>query len=82
MKIEELSVTRSAAHARAWRLHMQVNGLQFDGWFDDMRGFLTAVSDAAVFFCYRAGKMRLQEKKPDPMRECVDSLTDIQRYEG
>lgn len=61
MQIQDISITRSAAHARAFRLHMEVNGLKFDGWFDDMRGFLTAVSDAAVFFCYRAGKMRLKD---------------------
>jgi hypothetical protein len=61
MQIQDISITRSAAHARAWKLHMEINGLNFDGWFDDMRGFLTAVQDAAVFFCYRAGKMRLRD---------------------
>lgn len=61
MQIHDISITRSAAHARAFHLHMEVGGLHFDGWFDDMRGFLTAVSDCAVFFCYRAGKMRLQD---------------------
>ena len=60
MHIEDISITRSAAHARAWQLHIEVNGLKYDGWFDDFGGFLTAIQDAATFFAYRAGKMSLK----------------------
>jgi len=60
MHIEDISITRSAAHARAWQLHLEVNGLKYDGWFDDFGGFLTAIQDAATFFAYRAGKMSLK----------------------
>jgi len=60
MHIEDISITRSAAHARAWQLHIEVNGLKYDGWFDDFGGFLTAIQDAATFFAYRAGKMSMK----------------------
>ena len=59
MHISDISITRSPLHARAWKLHMEVNGLSYDGWFDDFGGFLTAIQDAATFFAYRAGKMSL-----------------------
>lgn len=60
MHISDISITRSTLHARAWKLHMEVNGLSYDGWFDDFGGFLTAIQDAATFFAYRAGKMSLK----------------------
>lgn len=58
MHIEDISITRSSAHARAWQLHIEVGGLTYDGWFDDFGGFLTAIQDAATFFAYRAGKVK------------------------
>ena len=60
MHIQDISITRSSAHARAWQLHVEVNGLTYDGWFDDFGGFLAAIQDAATFFAYRAGKMSLK----------------------
>jgi len=60
MHINDISITRSGLHARAWKLHMEVGGLTYDGWFDDFGGFLTAIQDAATFFAYRAGKMSLK----------------------
>jgi len=59
MHISDISITRSRLHARAWKLHIEVNGLTYDGWFDDFGGFLTAIQDAATYFAYRAGKMSL-----------------------
>lgn len=74
MDIQDISITKSGLHARAWKLHIEVDGLTYDGWFDDFGGFLTAIQDAATFFAYRAGKMslkaanesakKLAEKKP------------------
>lgn len=60
MHISDISITRSTLHARAWKLHMEIGGLTYDGWFDDFGGFLTAIQDAATFFAYRAGKMSLK----------------------
>jgi hypothetical protein len=60
MHLNDISITRSGLHARAWKLHMEVGGLTYDGWFDDFGGFLTAIQDAATFFAYRAGKMSLK----------------------
>jgi len=60
MHISDISITRSAAHARAWKLRLEINGLTYEGWFDDFGGFLTAIQDAATFFAYRAGKMSLK----------------------
>lgn len=40
-------------------MHIELNGLKYDGWFDDFGGFLTAIQDAATFFAYRAGRMSL-----------------------
>lgn len=60
MRLTDISVTKSALHARAWKLHIEINGLTYDGWFDDFGGFLTAIQDAATFFAYRAGKMSAQ----------------------
>jgi hypothetical protein len=57
MQITDITLTRSALSARGWKLHIEIGGLMFDGWFDDLRGLLTAMQDAAVFFCYRAGKL-------------------------
>ncbi|HEX4325260.1 MAG TPA: hypothetical protein VH105_00500 [Burkholderiales bacterium] len=59
MHISDIGITRSSLHARAWKLHIEMNGLSYDGWFDDFGGFLTAIQDAATFFAYRAGKMSL-----------------------
>lgn len=59
MHISDIGITRSSLHVRAWKLHIEMNGLSYDGWFDDFGGFLTAIQDAATFFAYRAGKMSL-----------------------
>lgn len=60
MHLTDISITRSTLHARAWKMHLEINGLTYDGWFDDFGGFLTAIQDAATFFAYRAGKMSLK----------------------
>lgn len=61
MHINDISITRSSLHARAWKLHLEINGLTYDGWFDDFGGFLGAIQDAATFFAYRAGKLANKE---------------------
>ena len=60
MNINDISITKSGLHARAWKLHIEMNELTYDGWFDDFGGFLTAIQDAATFFAYRAGKMSIK----------------------
>lgn len=60
MNLQDIKITKSGLHARAWKIHIEVNGLTYDGWFDDFGGFLTAIQDAATFFAYRAGKMSLK----------------------
>jgi len=60
MHITDIGITRSGLHARAWKMHLEIGGLKYEGWFDDFGGFLTAIQDAATFFAYRAGKMSLK----------------------
>lgn len=68
MKIDDISIKHSSLHAQSWKLHIEVNGLTYDGWFDDFGGLLTAIQDAATFFAYRAGKMSLAAAKDSAKR--------------
>lgn len=56
---QELSLTHSAV-VDAYLLQMQINGLKFEGWFKDLPGLRMALTDASVFYAYRAGRMTLK----------------------
>lgn len=56
----DISLEKSPVHADAWRLNMKIDGLEYDGWFEDFIGLRTAIMDATVFFAARAGKISHQ----------------------
>lgn len=58
MKIQDVSVQRSATMPGAWVFHMEINGYKFTGFFDDFGGFITMVTECAKFFAIKAGKLR------------------------
>lgn len=59
VRIDDISITRSHVINAGGRfhLHAEVQGLKFDGFFDDIGGFLHAVSDLATFIAARNGKL-------------------------
>ena len=62
MRIDDISITRSAfGSAGRFRLSAEVEGLKFDGWFDDFGGFLTAVRDFAAFLALKRGKLTAEQ---------------------
>lgn len=64
MKIDNILIQRSPiADTGRFVLHIEVAGLKYTGYFDDMGGFLTAVSDAAKFFAVRLGLMKNKDAK-------------------
>jgi hypothetical protein len=62
MRIDDISITRSAfGTAGKFRLSAEVEGMKFDGWFDDFGGFLTAVRDFGTFCALKRGKLTAEQ---------------------
>lgn len=63
MIITDIGIERSLMHARAWKMHVEIGGCRFDGYFEDFGGFITAVTECAKFFSVRAGLLRVKDAK-------------------
>lgn len=63
MKFDDISITRALVVNNGGRFHIKVEvaGCKFDGFFDDLGGFLHAVSDLATFVAVRTGKAKADE---------------------
>lgn len=61
MRISDISLTRSLAHADAWVFHIEIADNKFTGYFNDFGGFITMVTECAKFFAIRAGKLRVKD---------------------
>lgn len=72
MKIDNILIQRSPVHDKGvFVLHVEMIGFKFTGYFDDMPGFLTAVTDAAKFFAVRMG--RISNAQARATREIADN---------
>lgn len=70
MKIDNILIQRSPVHDRGvFVLHIEVRGDKFTGYFEDMPGFLTAVTDAAKYFMVRLG--RISSKQAAATRDII-----------
>lgn len=61
MKIQNISIEKSALEAGVYRLAIQVNDCEFQGYFGDFGGFISAVTEATKFFAVRAGLLRVRD---------------------
>lgn len=50
MKIDDISITRSAVMPGNFALHIESGGYQYTGYFDSLMGFMQACAEAIKFF--------------------------------
>ena len=62
MRIDDIKLSRSLLHVRAWVLTVEVNGDKFTGYFEENLGsFLAAVREMGAYFAVRAGKVKPED---------------------
>lgn len=57
MRIDDIFIKRSTMHERAWVLHVEMNGYQYSGYFDNWMNFMQAFRECVAFFAFKAGKL-------------------------
>lgn len=61
MKISDVSITRSLAHANAWVFAIEIGENKFTGYFNDFGGFITMVTECAKYFAIRHNLLRVKD---------------------
>jgi hypothetical protein len=57
MQIDDIYIKKSPVHARAWVFHVDMNGYQYSGYFDNFVTFVQAFRECVAFFALKAGKL-------------------------
>lgn len=70
MKLDDISISRSALGTNGkYHMHVEFMGHKFDGFFDDLGGFLQATSDLGTFIGVRTGKIKPKDARFSSTRD-------------
>lgn len=64
MQIDDIQVKRSSLPSEGnFIMNIELMGFRFTGYFNDMEGYLLAVSEASRFFMVKLGKINNEQAK-------------------